>query len=206
MNKHKFIVMCVGTLFLALFNTIGHVTENSIWENPFRVSISLSFFVGMGILIFFMLTVLFYCIESIKSKSITGNRFEMMIMSMDLRLIFIILVIAWLPYCLMHYTARLGGGAGNQLRMFFGDETRAWLLSSVKYDGHYLVSHHPVLITMYYGVFWLIGIRSGNSELDDYGAHSPDWVVHLTEEEKAVLERIIPIPLIGHFFRNTFFA
>lgn len=162
MNKHKFIVMCVGTLFLALFNTIGHVTENSIWENPFRVSISLSFFVGMGILIFFMLTVLFYCIESIKSKSITGNRFEMMIMSMDLRLIFIILVIAWLPYCLMHYPARLGGGAGNQLRMFFGDETRAWLLSSVKYDGHYLVSHHPVLITMYYGVFWLIGIRSGN--------------------------------------------
>ena len=162
MNKHKLMVISVGTLFLALLNTIGYVTENSVWDNPFRVGISVVFFVGIGMLTYFMLIVLFYCIDNIKNKANPISRFEIMTISINLRWIFVFILIAWLPYCILHYPTRLGGGSGNQLRMFFGEETRAWLLSSVKYDGHYLVNHHPVLITLYYGFFWLVGIKAGN--------------------------------------------
>ena len=45
----------------------------------------------------------------------------------------------------------------NQIAMFFGEETRARNMSSIIYEGHYYSNHHPVLLTLYYGLFWKIG-------------------------------------------------
>ena len=69
----------------------------------------------------------------------------------------IMITMCWLPYCIINFPARIGGGSINQIKQFYGLDTRARQLSSIIYEGHYITNHHPALLTYFYGMFFKIG-------------------------------------------------
>lgn len=77
--------------------------------------------------------------------------------------IWCLVTLCWLPYCVMHFPARLGGGSTNQILQFYGQETLARSMSSIIYENHYITNHHPVLLTYFYGVFFKIGNILGDT-------------------------------------------
>lgn len=79
--------------------------------------------------------------------------------------IFLILLIAWLPYCILKYPGSEIGGVAAQIKQFLGIETSARNFSAVVYDNHYLSGHHPVLLTLLVGAFVKFGILIGNIDV-----------------------------------------
>lgn len=147
---------------LSALNTIGMLTENGLWYDPSRYSVGLSFFWWGGVLIFSIMAGTFYLLDQTKENDPKTNKFERVVEGIDWKYITIIFILAWLPYCILHYPTWLGGGASNQIYMFYGEETRARNMSEIIYEGHYLSNHHPILLTLYYGFFWELGEAIGN--------------------------------------------
>lgn len=79
--------------------------------------------------------------------------------------LFPLLTLCWLPYCILHYPGRFGGGSTNQVSMFYGMDTLARNMSSIVYEGHYITNHHPVLLTLYYGLFFKVGNIINNTNV-----------------------------------------
>ena len=150
---------------MSALNTIGMLTENHLWLDPTRYSVGISFFLWGGILILSFLIAIFYTIDRINCRNSRPNRFESCMTQLDWKWIIIAFIVAWSPYLIMHYPTWIGGGVANQVRMFYGEDTRARNMSSIIYEGHYLSSHHPVLLTVYYGMFWKLGDIIGKPNL-----------------------------------------
>ena len=109
-RAYRIIVCIIGAALLSLLNTIGLITEKALWTDHSRYRVGLVSFICGGILIFAVIIVLFRTLDWVNRQPWMCNRFERFITSLDLKWIWLILVAAWLPYAIMHYPTRLGGG------------------------------------------------------------------------------------------------
>lgn len=165
-NEKRMITVCtVGAILLSGLNTLGMLSENNLWGDHLRYTVGFSFFIWGGILIFSIMMGLFFTLDWMKEQKVLPNRFECKLKGMNGKWICMVFILVWLPYCVMHYPTWIGGGAMNQIRMFYGDDTHARNMSNIIYDGYYYSNHHPVLLTIYYGSFWKLGDLIGNTNV-----------------------------------------
>lgn len=166
-TRRGIVISIICGFILALTSVFGFLTES----NQLFV---LKIFVGQ-VWSFFFLSVctimlgtislcLFMKLEELSEKN-TINEKRFFISQWSFYKIWGIIAFCWLPYCIMHFPARLGGGSTNQIAQFYGHETLARNLSPIRYENHFITNHHPVLLTYLYGLFFKIGNILGNTNM-----------------------------------------
>ncbi|MBQ3165591.1 MAG: hypothetical protein IJC02_13870 [Lachnospiraceae bacterium] len=145
---------CVGGIFSA-FELIGKVMSDAMnalnWRSNIVYFVLVALGMGAGIYLFYNFLDYMQCNKNDDKNS-----------SWSMKKIFLVVFMCWLPYCLLSYPARFGGGSHFQLKQYLGMETNARIYSSIVYDGYYITNHHPVFLTYLYGFFYDIGEWMGN--------------------------------------------
>ena len=71
----------------------------------------------------------------------------------------LLLFLCWFPYLMVHFPVYGGGGTPNQILMFLGRYTLAGqTLTHLAYEGSTISNHHPILLTLLYGIFFRVGL------------------------------------------------
>lgn len=165
MTKRGIVIAIICGIMWTFTSLIGFLTESNQLH-------FLKTFVGTIQALFFLLihTIIFGTISLYLFIKLDGSSKEMII---DHKIIFLnqrnfyktvgTIALCWLPYCIMHFPARLGGGSTNQIAQFYGQETFARKLSPIIYENHFITNHHPVLLTYLYGMFFKVGNIMGNT-------------------------------------------
>ena len=164
-RKREFIVSMLCGLVLAATSLIGVLTESNqgyVLGTLQGVIKSLLNLV-LRIILFGGISLYLFC--SLKARSDNSKETDSLNNTRLLIWSWIIISLSWLPYCVMHFPGRTGGGVYNQLLQFYGQDTLARNMSSIIYEGHYITNHHPVLLTCFYGIFFKIGnfLKNTNS-------------------------------------------
>ena len=79
--------------------------------------------------------------------------------------LFLTFFLIGLVLTVLRYPGIQSGGVKYQYQQFLGMETLVRKLSAVKYEESYITGHHPVLLTVFFGLFIKAGVMLGH----------PDW-------------------------------
>ena len=162
-KKRGLVTAAICGIVLSITTLIGSFVEN---EQMFTIGVkSVLFLVAHTIFLGILSLCLFIKLEEVNCRS-RNKEFEEIFLNKyggGKKRVWCILTLCWLPYCIMHFPARLGGGSSNQIMQFYGQETLARNMSSIIYENHYVTNHHPVLLTYFYGIFFEIGSILGDT-------------------------------------------
>lgn len=71
-------------------------------------------------------------------------------------------LILWLPLAVVRYPGLENGGVAYMFQQFLGMDTVARHNSPIIYEGVYINQHHPVVLTVFFGIFIKFGVMIGH--------------------------------------------
>lgn len=163
-KKELFFSLLLGTLF-TIFEFIGVTMESgasiSFMFSRTSTIIKAIAFICTRVYLFTAVTILLF--NRLKVVSIHPPIKKISILSkLTFPKLWGIIFLFWLPYCIFAYPGHFGGGSQNQVLQFYGIDTLARHLSNIMYDGYYITAHHPVALTIFYGIFFKLGELLGH--------------------------------------------
>lgn len=167
-TKRGIMIATICGFILALTSLIGSSIQNGgsfFWQSLTIGLQSVFFLIAHTMLLGILSLCLFIKLEEMHHEQDAGCKevFLSKYLSGEQSRVWCLITLCWLPYCIMHFPARLGGGSNNQILQFYGQETLARSMSSIIYEDHFITNHHPVLLTYFYGVFFKIGNILGDT-------------------------------------------
>lgn len=103
-------------------------------------------------------------VEYFNKANIEGSKFARIILG-GWKSCFVITFSAWVIFAIVRYPGIQAGGVYFQIQQFMGLDTMARNLSSIVYEGHFISGHHPVLLTVIFGLFIKFGVLIGNPDI-----------------------------------------
>lgn len=156
---HRLICCIVLGILYGGVQLISLFSCNNLWyslKSFAGIAEMIVFFVTRVILVFLICQVLFFSCS--KNRNEIGCNEETTASSERIFLmLWLLFALCWLPFCISGFPIRLGGGSNHQLMQFFGRNTKARQMSSLIYENSYITNHHPVLLTVFYGIFLKLG-------------------------------------------------